>query len=143
MRILSDCKLWQRVQNTAARLVTRSDMRDRITPVLLTLRWLPVDLRIQYKIMVYTFKCLHEQAPSYISELVKPYTQSRTLRSANECRLTVPKFSGATYGSRRFDVAAATLWNSLPLNLRLSPSINSFKWSAKQYLFGLFEDRNL
>ncbi len=38
----------QRIQNTAARLVTRSRTHDRITPTLQNLHWLPIRSRIRY-----------------------------------------------------------------------------------------------
>ena len=42
----------QRVQNAAARLVAGIGTRDHITPVLRSLHWLPIKLRIQYKLCV-------------------------------------------------------------------------------------------
>ena len=44
----------QRVQNIAARLITGSSRRDHITPVLKNLHWLPVKLRITFKILLLT-----------------------------------------------------------------------------------------
>ena len=46
----------QRVQNLAARIVTRTRRREHITPVLHSLHWLPVSYRIQYKVLLLTFK---------------------------------------------------------------------------------------
>ena len=61
----------QRTQNTAERLVTRSkpSSHNYITPVLQSLHWLPVEKRIQYKILLltYNFRCLHARAPTYTS----------------------------------------------------------------------------
>ena len=45
----------QRVQNTAARLVCIVPRFCHITPVLRSLHWLPVKLRINFKILVITF----------------------------------------------------------------------------------------
>ena len=42
----------QSVQNSAARIVTKTAPREHITPVLEELHWLPVDRRIEYKIFV-------------------------------------------------------------------------------------------
>ncbi|XP_062571108.1 uncharacterized protein LOC134233132 [Saccostrea cucullata] len=36
----------QRIQNTAARIITRSRKREHITPILVSLHWLPIDKRI-------------------------------------------------------------------------------------------------
>ena len=41
----------QCIQNSAARLVTRTRFSDHITPVLRDLHWLPVKFRIMYKIL--------------------------------------------------------------------------------------------
>jgi hypothetical protein len=39
------------------------------------------------------------------------------------------------YGERRFDVAAGTLWNSLPASLRNEQSFEAFKKGLKTHLF--------
>ncbi|KAK3754550.1 hypothetical protein QZH41_005583 [Actinostola sp. cb2023] len=44
----------QRVQNAAARLVTRAKKTDHITPTLQRLHWLPVKARIVFKILLIT-----------------------------------------------------------------------------------------
>ena len=68
----------QRIQNTAARLVSRTCSRDHITPVLQQLHWLPVKFRIMYKILLLTYKCLHGLAPDYLAELIQEYTKSQS-----------------------------------------------------------------
>ena len=73
----------QRVQNTAARIITRSPRCDHIRPVLRELHWLPVSSRIEFKILMITFKALLDLAPSYIKYLLIPYKASRTLQSQN------------------------------------------------------------
>ncbi|XP_060083129.1 uncharacterized protein LOC132562405 [Ylistrum balloti] len=92
----------QRVQNTAARLVTRTRKRDHITPVLYLLHWLPVRFRSQYKILMYTYKAINGTAPEYLQELVTVYRPSRSLRSETESLLCVPNSRTVTYGNRCF-----------------------------------------
>jgi hypothetical protein len=60
----------QRVQNTAARLVTRKMKYEHITPTLVALHWIPFKFRCQYKLLLYAFKALHGLAPSYLGELI-------------------------------------------------------------------------
>ena len=60
----------QRVQNTAARLITRKRKYDHITPELMALHWLPIKYRCQYKLLLYTFKVMTECAPVYLQELL-------------------------------------------------------------------------
>ena len=60
----------QKVQNTSARLVTKTKRIEHITPVLNSLHWLPVKYRIEYKILLLTFKALIGDGPFYLKELL-------------------------------------------------------------------------
>ena len=73
----------QSVQNAAARLVTSSSKFDHITPLLMQLHWLSITERIKFKIVLLTFKGLHDLSPSYIKELLTPYCPARMLRSSS------------------------------------------------------------
>ena len=62
-------KRLQVVQNHAARLITRTRMRDHVTPILKALHWLPITQRVKYKILVLTHKCIYEKsAPEYLQK---------------------------------------------------------------------------
>ena len=67
----------QRIQNMAARLITDTMKFDHINPVLYNLHWLPVNFRIQFKILMITFKAWHGMAPSYLSDLICIRSSSR------------------------------------------------------------------
>ena len=126
----------QRIQNTAARLVSRTKKSDHITPVLRSLHWLPMVQRIQFKVLTITYKVKHGLAPKYISELLVPKNPSRVLRSSSSIHLQfspgpIPR---TRYGSRAFAVAAPQLWNKLPLHIRSSPSLDTFKTLLKTHL---------
>ena len=125
----------QLVQNAAARLLTKSKKSCHITPILASLHWLPVQSRIQFKILVLTFKALHGQAPGYLCDLIIPYTNSRCLRSSDQGLLLEPRTRLKTKGDRAFQVAAPRLWNTLPQDLRASASIYIFRRNLKTYLF--------
>jgi hypothetical protein len=68
----------QRAQNTAARLITRKRKYDSITPDLISLH-----CRCQYKLLIYVYKAQHDNAPSYLQELITTYKPNRALRSEN------------------------------------------------------------
>ena len=120
--------------SAAARVVTMTPRQNHITPVLQSLHWLPVRQRIEFKVLTMTYRALHEEAPSYITKLVEEYKPARNLRSATKAKLVVPKVKHK-YGERRFSYAAPSLWNSLPINIRTSTSLCTFKRSLKTYLF--------
>ena len=46
----------QHVQNTGARIVTRTSKSEHISPVLFNLHWLPVRSRIIYKVLLHVYK---------------------------------------------------------------------------------------
>ena len=125
----------QHVQNSAARLVKRKKKSDHISPVLYDLHWLPIAQRIKFKLLLITYKALQNMAPGYISDLISTYQPARSLRSADASLLNVPYSRLATCGDRAFSVAAPKLWNSLPLQLRNSTSLTSFKSGLKTFLF--------
>ena len=83
-----DIKKLQSVQNAAARFITSSRKFDHITPILFELHWLPISERIKFKIILLTYKALHQQSPIYIQDLICRYSTSRTLRSSSTLRLT-------------------------------------------------------
>ena len=99
------------------------------------LHWLPVSFRIEFKIMLITYKVLHDRAPIYIQELLQLYTPSRNLRSSNRNLLVKPYFNLNSYGKRAFSVAAPELWNNLPEDITSANSIDDFKRKRKTFLF--------
>ena len=65
---------------------------DHITPLLKSLHWLPVHLRIHYKILSLCYKSLNNSAPCYLSNALHLYIPSRSLRSVfDPLRLQTPK----------------------------------------------------
>ena len=126
-------KQLQRVQNAAARVVTLSPKFK--VPVLKNLHRLPIDLRIEFKILTITYKALHDLAPAYIKNLLKNYYPPRDLRSSKKNLLVVPAFRTNSYGRRAFSVIAPLLWNSLPQHIRDAGSLDIFKRRLKTALF--------
>src|SRR5260221_7542046 len=101
----------QRVQNSTARIVTRSTRFDHITPVLADLHWLPVKYRIQFKIAVTTFKVLTTLEPSYLTDIVRHHVPTRNLRSSGR-NLLQDKRMNLVFGERAFCHAAPAVWNT-------------------------------
>ena len=127
----------QLVQNSAARIVTKSNKRDHITPILKNLHWLPVRFRIQYKALLILYKILNGPAPVYLKEIVEYYKPKRQLCSENKLLLDVPPTRLKTFGDRAFSVFAPRLWNALPLHVKISSDVNIFKSTLKTHFFNL------
>ena len=111
-----------------------------LRPVLKELHWLPVEQRITFKVLLLTFKALNNLAPPYLSQLIVPYNPTRNLRSASKHLLEVPNVRLKSYGDRAFSVAAPKHWNDIPLDIKLSGSVDVFKSRLKTYLFRLAFD---
>lgn len=125
----------QRMQNSLARVVCQSNKLHSHTKSLLKqLHWLPISERIKFKIAVLTFKVLQSGKPSYLSDLIVPYQPERYLRSSTANLLVVPNIR-SSMGRRSFSYSAPTVWNSLPLSLRVCTSLNSFCSMLKTHLF--------
>ena len=129
-------KKLQYVQNIAARIITQSRKFDHITPVLSDLHWLPVSYHdIVFKIILLVFKSLNNLSPRYLADRLSYQSHSWNLRSSSMQLLEQPRSFTKTYGDKAFSVCAPKLWNSLPLDLRKSPSLTRFKKGLKTYIF--------
>ena len=94
-------------------------------------------VNITFKVLLLTFKALNNLAPPYLSQLIVPYNPTRNLRSASKHLLEVPSVRLKSYGDRAFSVAAPKHWNDIPLDIKLSGSVDVFKSRLKTYLFRL------
>jgi hypothetical protein len=125
----------QRLFNASARVVCLSPKRDPITPVLRSLHWLKVPERIDFKIALLVFKVLQGVAPVYLRQLVKVHEPSRSLRSSSCGPLIERPLTRLRTTEGAFGVAAARVWNSLPLSVRSAVTLGDFKTRLKTYLF--------
>jgi hypothetical protein len=130
----------QSVLRVAARLVTRRRKYDPISEIIRDkLHWLPVRQRIDFKLGVLVYKCLHNLAPPYLMEMVLPVSHipgRRMLRSSAHGDVIVPRAKGVRFGARGFSSAGPSLWNSLPTDLKATNlAFNVFTKLLKTHLF--------
>jgi len=104
----------QRVQNSAARIVTGSRRSVHALPigVLAELHWLPIKHRIQYKIAVTVFKVLTTKQPSYLANIIRFRAAPRQLWSCSRNLLHDDR-TDLAFADRAFSHAASAVWNSL------------------------------
>ena len=127
----------QWIQNYAARILTNTGKFSHITPVLKELHWFPVQYRIKFKILITTFKCLHDMALEYLSSIInKSFHYERSLRSSDKKRL-IKLMVKDKVGERSFHFSAPSLWNELPYLLTSETSFPIFKSKLKTYFFNL------
>ena len=101
----------QSVLNAAARMTFHLKHSDQITDALVSLHWLRVSERIQFKVAMLTYRVLNSSTPPtpYLGPLthVVDVPGRRALRSADTHQLVVSSYRLSTVGSRAFPVAAA------------------------------------
>ena len=128
----------QRLQNMAARIICRCGPRDHVTPLRKELHWLPIEARPVFKILCYTYKAMQGNLPEYMCDMVSVYNPKRCgLRSGNSSikRLCTVKANSAKYGNMCYSIAAPSLWNKLPENIRSAETFATFKKSLKTFIF--------
>ena len=94
-----------------------------------------MEFRIKYKICLLTFNSLHDHGPEYISIMLIPRIIHYGLRSQDDLTLVVPRTKRKSLGDRAFRVAAPTLWNSLPKDVRGCNDIGVFNGKLKTHYF--------
>ena len=105
-----------------------SDCLDR-------LHWLPVSQRCKFKLLWLIACSLKLEQPAYLFDILSIRHTRQPLRSLNSgLQRHQPVFSGL-FISRSFSHHAPRLWNSLPSNLRSSPSIMNFRKLLKTHLY--------
>ncbi len=95
----------QKVQNAAARVLTRTRKYDHISPVMSLAHYWPL---YTFQILLITNKALNGLASQYLSELLSHSISPRPLRSQNSGHLIIPRISKSTA------YLAPKLWNNLP-----------------------------
>ena len=128
----------QRVQNAATRLIFQESKYCHVRPLPYNLHWLPVKFRIDFTILLLTYKAINGFAPFYLQELIslKEACKYNLLSDCDKLLLNPVKFNAlTTLGDRSFTAAPPQLRNSLPYAIRGSPSVASFKKALKPFLF--------
>ena len=125
----------QKIQNHAARIVSKTPKHHHITEVLFNLHWLPIVYRIKFKMCLLVFKCLNGMAPDYLSNMLVKKSPTRVLRSNKQCNDLVVPLIKNNFASKSFSYGGPKEWYSLPLSLKLQNNIKKFKDQLKTFYF--------
>ena len=74
----------QNVQNSAARLIFQCRKQNHTSPLLMSLHWLPINARIEYRLSVICHSFFLGLCPFYLSDLLLVYTPKRNLHSSSD-----------------------------------------------------------
>ena len=121
----------QTVLNQAIRFAYSLKFRDSVSNFMKSAHILPVSFRVMYKSCVMVFRILEGNAPSYLRNIVEVQPPShRYLRSSNDWL----KLSECSV-IHCLQSSMVKNWNALPLSIRCSENINSFKKNLKTHYF--------
>ena len=120
----------QGIQNRACRIVFGLKRKESVADYLKKLHWLKVSERIEFKILLLTYKALNGLAPCYLSELLHYNNISGSRTPSLQSFITK-----SSRGHRAFQSHAPSLWNALPADIRESLNVNIFKSKLKTFLF--------
>lgn len=128
----------ERLQNLCIRFIYGLRKYDHVSAYRTKLNWLPIRRCRDFHIMSFLYSVLYNPTfPSYLRErfdFLVPHDVSS--RSTKSLILKLPSHSSTRY-SGSFTVHAARLWNSLPISIRESQSLNIFKSRLKEHLLSL------
>ena len=106
------------------------------------LHWLPLSVRIQFKVLILMLKSQLGLAPKYLChQILRPPPSAiskRPLTSSDRLDLFVPRVRTTMAQSRSFVCIGPSLWNRLPPSLRstiLSSSISTSFSHLKTFFF--------
>ncbi len=115
----------QLIQNAATRILTTARKYEYITPVLVSLHWLPVTFRIDFKVLLLVYKSLNGLGSKYIADMLTEYKPNRPLRSVGSSQLEIPRVH-TKQGESAFSYYAARSWKQLPEEIRCAKTLATF-----------------
>ena len=115
----------QKLQNRAARVLTFSNYYADATELLEFLGWKNLARQQEIHKATMVFRCLHGLAPEYLYSKFTWRDSAYVLRdSENKLNVPLPR---TDYYRKSFSYNGATLWNSLPCDIRNTESLGVFK----------------
>ena len=118
----------QKIQNRAARIITKSTYDTLPEPLLSELDWKSIRELIRHDKTVMMFKCLSNLGPGYLS-MFESFEDLYLVRlQSSKTDLWPPKLDTTT-GQRSFSCHGVQVWNSLGENKNRASSLQLFKSS--------------
>ncbi len=125
----------QMIQNAVERLVFNEPKRAHVTPLFVSLHWLPVAARIQFKTLMLAYRTTTGSAPTTSTH----YYESTSPPEVWDLQTSVASWYNHTKRSkslsRTFSFTVPGWWNDLPTPIRNAGSLSIFKQQLKTHLF--------
>ena len=128
----------QWIQNMSCRVIKQLPKSSHITDYHAELHWLKIQDHITYKVSMLMFKCLHNLAPQYLIDItIFTYHQELNLRSRNKHVLPTKLSRTSMVHTGSISSMGPQIWNSLPVTVKNTNNLETFKTLLKIHLFTL------
>ena len=127
---LSNTKLdhLQRLQNRARTLIEGSRLKDGWS-----CNWLSVSNLIKFDRAVMIYKIMNGLCPDNLRGRLITRSEISNYPTRNQFDLDIPR-QNLEFSKRSFFYSGAKTWNEIPLQIRMSSTINTFKRKLKEFL---------
>ena len=132
----TQCDILQKLLNSCVRYVFQSRYRDQVTPLRLSLGWLSIKHRRLVNSLCSVYTLLKSGKPQYNRVKIVSHVNPRPMR-IREQKLVVSRHKSSAEYDKSFFVSSIKEWNLLPLQLRKSESLNTFKYLITSHFLTL------
>ena len=123
----------QKLQNRAARMVTKKNIFTPVRVLLTQCGWLSVHQLVFYHNVLQIYKTKTTKRPGYLHEKFSKEFGART-RLSNRNQIRIDKIIKTELGLNNFTYLAAKQWNELPQEIRQITKLTTFKKSVKIWI---------
>ena len=130
---VQDINSLQKLQNEAARIVTGLTRSVSLDNLYRECGWVSLVERRRQQKLIFMYKSVNGLVPTYISDLIpRSVGEISTYVLRNQNDITVP-FCRTEISRKSRIPSSISVWNSLNIELRNSPSMASFKYQLKKH----------
>jgi hypothetical protein len=122
-----------KLQNKGMRAILNAGRRERITNMCDTLGWMTVNKRINLDMATFVFRLDRGMLPPYLGKLLIKHRDTHKYSTRNKDNNVVRRVRGGRAAAGIFH-KGVRLFNSLPEDVRKSPSVGVFRERAGQLL---------
>ena len=123
----------QKLQNRAARMVTKLGWHTPVKTLLIQCGWLSIRQLVVYHSLVQIYKSKQNQRPLNLYNKISKQFPHNTRLSAGDS-IKQDQIPLSKLGQLNFSCRAVQLWNKLPVSIRQAPSFAVFKCNLKKWV---------
>ena len=124
----------QAAQNKCIRFCLKLRDRSSIKPEdFEKINWLPIHESVSQCSLCTVYKILTKNCPNYFDQRYIPLEPNRVRTRSSYQNLNIPHRK-TNVGQKSLYYVGSLLWNNLKKTLKISTSLNAFKYNIKQHL---------